>query len=208
MKSDIQHQTQPVYPTLPFTKEVSRYISNLPEGFRELALKGIISTQVIERVGMDKGQIVRLASRATLDREHSAALRLNFTPLDHLIWMAFSAFHLCTATYEADREELADAFIECSEKLVDGSQAENECLLWGGCMVATVQAIENWELSQRQVALEILLSRFKMSIEEMKTVVQKFLWNDSMSAVFTKILKDQSIVPRKIEEGADWRTFQ
>ncbi len=140
-----------------------------------------------------------------MDREHSTALRKKLTPLDHLIWMAFSAFHLCTATYQADREELAEAFIECSRKLVDGSQAENDCLLWGGCIAATVQAIENWELPQRQAAVDILLSRFKMGIDEMNAVAHKFLWNDSMSAGLTTIMKDRFILARKFAEGAEWR---
>jgi len=203
----LQSATEPVYPTLPFSHELSNRISCLSEGFRELALKRIISIQVIERLVMNRGQIVRLASRATMDRELSKVLKERFTPLERLIWLAFSVFHLCTATYKVDREELAQTFIECSRKMVGGSKAENECLLWGGCMVATIQAVEDWELPQRQAATEIVLSRFKMSIDQMSAVAQKFLWNEVMSASLTAIMRHRFIVVAKIEDGAEWRTW-
>jgi hypothetical protein len=74
-------------------------------------------------------------------------------------------------------------------------------------MVATIQAIEDWELPQRQAAMDLLLSRFKMSIDEIIIVAQKFLWNDSMSAGLTEILRHRFVVVPKIEEGAEWRTF-
>ncbi|KIW73838.1 hypothetical protein, variant [Phialophora macrospora] len=196
--------SEPVYPTLPFPADFSKRLSHLPEGFRELALKRIISIQVIERVAMDRSQIVRLASRSTMDREKSRALRQRFTPLERLIWLGFSVFHLCTATYKPDREELAQTFIECSQKLIRGSETENKCLLWGGCMVATIQAIEQWELPQRHAAMDILLSRFKMSIDEMNSIAQKFLWNEAMSAGLTKIMQGRFVFVPKIEEGAEW----
>jgi hypothetical protein len=206
-QESIPSASEPVYPTLPFPPDVSKRLSYLPEGFRELALKRIISIQVIERVAMNRSQIVRLASRATMDRESSRALRQRFTPLERLIWLGFSVFHLCTATYKADREELAQTFIECSRKMIRGSDAENECLLWGGCMVATIQAIEQWELPQRQAAMDILLSRFKMSIDEMNSIAQKFLWNEAMSTGLATIMQRQFVFVSKIEEGAEWRTF-
>ncbi|KAJ9607070.1 hypothetical protein H2200_008142 [Cladophialophora chaetospira] len=203
----IPKTTEPIYPTCPFTGDVSKHLPNLPEGFRDLAIKGILSVQVIERVGMNRSQIVRLASRATIDREHSKVLRQRFTPLDHLIWMGFSAFHLCTATYRADREELAEAFIECSKLMIRTSEAENDCLLWGGCMCVTTQAIDKWDLPQRQAALDILVSRFKMSIDEMTTLAHKFLWNESMSAGLARVMQQRTGAVPKIEEGTDWRTF-
>ena len=88
----------------------------LPKGLQELTLNRIISMQVIERVGMNRGQVVRLASRSTMDRLQFKTLRSRFTPLERLIWLAFSIYHLCTATYTADREDLAEAFPECCQK--------------------------------------------------------------------------------------------
>lgn len=74
-------------------------------------------------------------------------------------------------------------------------------------MVVTIQAIEDWELPQRQEATEILLLRFRMTIDQMNQVAQKFLWNETMGDGLTKILERRFVVVPKIEEGAEWRTF-
>lgn len=193
-----------MYPKFPFDQELRRRIESLPKGFAALALKALLSIQVIERVSMSRGQVVTLASRATMDREHFKALRQKLPPLERMIWLAFSVFHLCTATYKVDREDLAEAFIECSRKMMYGSEAENDCLLWVGCVVATIQEIEDWELPHRQEATEILLSKFKMSIDEMNVVAQKFLWNKAMSAGLTEIMRHRFVVVPKVGEGMRW----
>ncbi|KIW96203.1 uncharacterized protein Z519_03271 [Cladophialophora bantiana CBS 173.52] len=196
-----------VYPTLPFSVELSARLTRVCEGFRELALRRILSSQVIERLAMERGQIVRLASRATRDREQSQALRQKLTPMERLIWLGFSVFHLYTATYQLDREEMAETFLECSRKMVRGSPIENDCLLWGGCVVTATKEIEGCSLVRGEVVTRILLSRFKMSIEQMNDVARKFLWNESMSSCLTAALRHRFIVVPEIEETAEWRTW-
>ncbi|EXJ72824.1 uncharacterized protein A1O5_03972 [Cladophialophora psammophila CBS 110553] len=196
-----------VYPTLPFSAELSARLTRVCEGFRELALRRILSTPVIERLAMERGQIVRLASRATRDREQSQALRQKLTPMERLIWLGFSVFHLYTATYQLDREEMAETFLECSRKMVHGSPIENDGLLWGGCVVTATKEIEGCSLVQGEAVTRTLLSRFKMSIEQMNDVAQKFLWNESMSSCLTAALRHRFIVAPKIEETAEWRTW-
>ncbi|KIW24772.1 uncharacterized protein PV07_10465 [Cladophialophora immunda] len=198
---------EPVYPNLPFSTELSARLSRVCEGFRELALRRILSIQVIERLAMERSQIVRLASRATRDREDSRALREKLTPIERLIWLGFSVFHLYTATYQLDRQEMAEAFLECSRKMARGSQLENDCLLWGGCVVTATKEIEGCSLAKGEAVTKTLLTRFKMSIEEMNGVAQRFLWNESMSSCLTAALRHRFIAVSKIEETAEWRTW-
>ncbi|OAP58256.1 hypothetical protein AYL99_07346 [Fonsecaea erecta] len=198
---------EPIYPSLPFSAEVSARLSRVCEGFRELALRRILSIQVIERLAMERGQIVRLASRATRDREQSRVLRERLTPIERLLWLGFSVFHLYTASFQLDREEMAETFLECSRKMVRGSQLENDCLLWGGCVVTATKEIEGCSLPQGEAVTRTLLSRFKMSIDEMNDVAQRFLWNESMSSCLTAALRHRFIVASKIEETAEWRTW-
>ncbi|KIW78819.1 hypothetical protein Z517_08658 [Fonsecaea pedrosoi CBS 271.37] len=199
---------EPVYPKLPFSPSLSARLARVCEGFRELALRRILSIQVIERLAMERGQIVRLASRATRDRERSQAFRERLPPIERLIWLGFSVFHLQTATYELDREEMAETFLECSRKMTRGSQIENDCLLWGGCVVtATKEMLEGCPLAQGDAVTKTLLSRFKMSIDEMNGVAQRFLWNESMSSCLAATLRHHFIVVSKIEETVKWRTW-
>ena len=203
----VQNPGEISYPTLPFSEELTKRLARIQDGFRELAYKGILSIQAIERLALARSQIVRLASRATQDRESSTVLRQKFTSLERLIWLAFSVFHLCTATYIPDREELVETFFECEQELTHGSQAESECLLWGGCMIATTKEIEGWELPQRKEVTEIVLNRFNFSIAEMNAIAGKFLWNESMSAGLTAVLRHRFIVVPKDEKSAEWRTW-
>ncbi|OAL26933.1 hypothetical protein AYO22_03877 [Fonsecaea multimorphosa] len=207
LAAGVSNPMEPVYPTLPFSAELSARLSRLCEGFRELALRRILCVQLIERLAMERGQIVRLASRATSDRDKSRALRERLTPIERLVWLGFSVFHLYTATYQLDREEMAETFLECSRKMVHGSQLENDCLLWGGCVVTATKEIAGCSLAQGEAVTKTLLSRFKMSIEEMDAVTQRFLWNESMSSCLTAALRHRFIVVPKIEETAEWRTW-
>jgi hypothetical protein len=159
-----------------------KHLEHLPQGFVDLAREGLLSVQVIDRLGLNRAEIVTLASTSPMDREQFRPLKAKMPPLERMIWAAFSVFHLCTSTYKADREDLATAFIQCSQKMGNESEAANDCLLWAGCLVVTVQTIESEELPYRREAKEILLTRFKMSVDEMSAVAQRFLWNEAMSA--------------------------
>ena len=207
MPIGVQDTTRLEYPKKPFSDELAEQIANLPEGFKDLANSGVISIQIIQRLALSRGHTVLLASRAAMDRESSTVLRQKFTSLEQMIWQAFSVFHLCTTTYKPDREELAEAFLRCEGELTGGTQAENDCLLWGGCVIATTKEMEGWELVQRKTVTEIVLKRFKMDIGEMNAVSRKFLWNDSMSLGLSAILQHKTISVSMDGDGPGWRIF-
>jgi hypothetical protein len=193
----------------PFPKSLDGRVCRIPEGFRELALAGLLSVQVIERLSLERHQIVQLASRSMLDRDYSKSLRQRFTPLERVVWQGFSSFYLCTATHQVDREELAEAFLTCMRSLAENSKAERDCLLWAACVVATTRKIENWDFTLRAPVTKRLMSDFNMELEDINAICAKFLWNDAMLTSLTAVLHYHSEMPTSTDEGkrTDWDTW-
>ena len=194
----LRTSVEPVYPVHPFPPELTERISRLPIGIVNLALNNLICMQLIERIALDEKQVVALVSRTSIleDLEDSSALRQKLTMLERLIWIATSFFHRDIVS-AAPEEKIHSSsigpffkrFLECSQRMIECSQAENECLLWCGCTVALTSHLARWELSRQRIILDILLSRYKITVNEMNAIAKKFFWDDSLAARFATLVE-------------------
>jgi hypothetical protein len=144
-----------------------------------------------------------------LDRDYSKTLRQRLRPLERVVWQGFSSFYLCTATHQVDREELAEAFLTCMRSPTEKSIAEQDCLVWAACVVATTRKIKDWDFTLRACVTQRLSSDFKLDLEEIDTICRKFLWNDAMLTSLTAALHHHPEMPLGTDEDkrTDWDTW-
>jgi hypothetical protein len=176
--------TKPTYPTHPFAPDVCTVISRMPEGFRELALTGHLSVQLMNRLNITRSQIVHLMATATNadgDRAWQELLRAS-APIERMAWLTVLVFHLRSSTYTSDCKELAETVMECA-RIGLKSQAEAEWLLWGACLMIATPDAEKLLASEREQAIVMVFQNYStLTFEEIDMIAHRFLWSEVLSA--------------------------
>ncbi|KIW13193.1 hypothetical protein PV08_08380 [Exophiala spinifera] len=183
----------PVYPEHPFSAELCALISRLPEGFREVALTGRVSIQLINRLEITRSQVVHLMATATDDERDRdwQALMLASSPLERMGWFAVLVFHLRSSTHYDNCKSLAKAVLECAQQRYY-TVAENEWILWGACLLIATPDPERVLTAQRHNIIAWLKRRKALlSYPRMNAIANKFLWSDGLSDGLRTIIMDR-----------------
>ncbi|RVX74619.1 hypothetical protein B0A52_01745 [Exophiala mesophila] len=174
----------PVYPRHPFPPDMCAVIARMPEGFRELALTGQLSIQLMNRLNITRSQIVHLMATAPSkesDYEWAALMRAS-TLIERMAWLTVLVFHLRSSTYISDCKDLAQIAMECA-KQGTRSQAQLQWVLWGSCLVVATPDCERLLAKPREQVANMLLDLFEQyTVDEMIENANRFLWTDGLSA--------------------------
>ncbi|KIX03326.1 uncharacterized protein Z518_06878 [Rhinocladiella mackenziei CBS 650.93] len=180
----------PVYPSHPFSPDLCAMISNLPEGFRELALTGSLSVQLMSRLSITRSQVVHLMATATNDdRDRDwQSLLLASTPIERMGWLAVLVYHLRSSTYVANCRDLAKVVLECA-RVGTTCPAEMEWLLWGACLFLATPDPDKMLTRERETILKVILRLNRgLTFEQMVLVANKFLWSEGLSMSLKRIM--------------------
>lgn len=174
----------PVYPSHPFPPDICTVIADMPQGFRELALTGHLSIQLMNRLNITRSQIVHLMATATntdKDQEWLELMRAS-SPIERMAWLTVLVYHLRSSTFTSNCRELADIVLECGRNGTK-SEAEAELLLWGACLVVATPDAEKELVMEREKAVRLILSGYAdLTLEHMDKVAKRFLWSEGLSA--------------------------
>ena len=152
--------TVPNYPRHPFSPDVCVTISRLPEGFRELALTGHLSSQLMRRLSITRSQVVHLMATATNnDRDQDwQSLLLASNPIERMTWLAVLVYHLRSSTYISNCKNLAKTVMECAQ-MDKRSQSQSQCLMWGASLVLATPDSEKALTRERETMIQKKIGR-------------------------------------------------
>ncbi|KAJ9639256.1 hypothetical protein H2204_003867 [Knufia peltigerae] len=180
----------PVYPKHPFPPDLCVTISRLQEGFREVALTGQISIQLVNRLEITRSQVVHLMATAADDERDKdwQVLMRESSPLERMGWFAVMVFHLRSSTHFDNCRSLAKAVLECAQQGYS-TVAENEWILWGACLLIATPDPEKELIPQRDAIITLLKQRKALlSYSRMNAIANKFLWSEGLSGSLRTIV--------------------
>ena len=156
----------------------------MPVGFRELALTGHLSIQLMTRLNITRSEIVHLMATAPSDdkdKEWQTLMRAS-SSIERMAWLTVLVFHLRSSTYISDCKELAEVALECAE-IGAKSQAQSEWLLWAAClMIATPDCEKVLGKHRDRVAAMVLQNYNHLTVDQMNSNAERFLWSEGLSA--------------------------
>lgn len=159
-------------------------IARMPEGFRELALTGQLSIQLMNRLNITRSQIVHLMATAPsneMDYEWQALMQAS-TLIERMAWLTVLVFHLRSSTYISDCKDLAEIALECA-KQGTRSQAQSEWVLWGSCLLVATPDCEKMLAQHRERVANMLLDMYgNYTVDEMIENASRFLWSEGLGA--------------------------
>lgn len=180
----------PVYPSHPFPPDICTVVADMPQGFRELALTGHLSIQLMNRLNITRSQIVHLMATATnsdADQEWQDLLRASM-PIERMAWLTVLVYHLRSSTFTTNCRELADIVLECGRNGTK-SQAEAEWLLWGACLMIASPDAEKQLVREREKVVQFILNGYAdFTFEHMDNNAKRFLWSEGLGASLRTII--------------------
>lgn len=174
----------PIYPNHPFPPDLCIAISKMPEGFRELALTGSLSIQLMNRLSITRSQVVHLMATATNDERDRdwQSLLLSSTSIERMGWFAVLVYHLRSSTYISNGQELAKTILECARGGTK-SQAEADWLLWGSCLLLSMPDPDRALTRERESVASMLLQNNEgLKYERLDNISKRFLWTEGLSS--------------------------
>ena len=165
------------YPCHPYPPELCAAIAKLPEGFRELALSGRLSTQLITQLGPSQ-LISHSYTRADIvnpitQQWHMAIMRL--TKLERTIYLTLFLFK-ARIVIGAGYKTLANLILDWDNTGV--SRHEQEWLIWAAILVASCPDSSILDLSERRAVMNGVLGKnFELwSWSRLEKILRKFFW--------------------------------
>lgn len=162
----------------------------MPEGFREVALTGTLSIQLMNRLSITRSQVVHLMATATNDDRDRNWQSLLFasTAIERMGWLAVLVYHLRSSTYISNCKDLTKTILECARARTR-SRAEAEWLLWGGCLLLATPDTETMLTREREAIVSMIQrTESTLNYDQMETIARKFLWTESLSASLRNFL--------------------
>jgi hypothetical protein len=220
------------YPTHPFFPDLCASIATMPKGFRDLALEGAVSTQmlhILERMSKFVTHVDRVHQRVATMQE--VYFLLLYKP--HLVvqdaYICLEAWRrgggsgiepaLCFGLIAFSwsvmgQGRISPTYWELVQNLVNSIEQpeplehENECLTWLS-MVAAAHCQGNEALSaQADRILDRLMERQAHAKEwaSLQAVLRKFFWHTPVAAEWERCWK-AAIVRQSRSASEDWETL-